>query len=388
MGQVRITRSLAMASALGLIVLAALGWVLGVPTRAQAPQKGGAGAPVAVVIGTVERRRIPIEIEAIGTVTPIASVALKARVDSTIESVHFEDGAHVRAGDVLFTLDSRQIDAEIKQAEGTLAKDRAQFAGAQRDVARYRALIGKGATTQVSLDNALTQVDTLQGTLRADEAALDALKVQKSYLTISAPISGRISAASLKAGNFVKSGDANALATINQIAPVYVAFSVPQQDLPPLRAALKAGTTRVAVRVPGADIEENGTVALIDNAVDSATGMVTARAIMANVQETLWPGTLVRVRLIMREEEALTVPALAIQRGQDGDFVFVVEDGRAAARPVAVLRRHGDVAAIGAGLEPGAQVVTDGQLGLRDGTAIAPRADSTIGPAAPTKSGS
>lgn len=382
--------TLAVAGVAGLAVVAAV-WLTAdrAPTRAQAPA-GGARPPVSVLMAKAERKTVPVEIDSIGTVSPIASVALKSRVDAMIEKVHFEDGARVTKDDVLFTLDARQIDAQIMQAEGTLAKDRAQLEGAQRDVQRYRELIGKGATTQVNLDNALTQVNILTGTVQADEAALSALKVQKSYMTIKAPISGRMSPANLKAGNFVKSGDANALATINQIAPIYVAFSVTQQALPQLREALAAATARVSVKVPGADVVETGKVAVIDNAVDTTTGMVTARAIMDNASETLWPGTLVNVRLVVREEaEALVVPTVAIQRSQDGDFVFVVENGQARTQPVKVARTQGTLSVIAEGLSGGETVVTDGQLSLTNGSRVVPRGGGRPpGAGPPAKTGS
>jgi len=184
---------------------------------------------VAVELAKAERRRVPVDVDSIGMVTPISSVALKSRVETTILSVHFEDGAKVREGDLLFTLDSRQIDAQIEQAEGTLMKDRAQLAGAERDVRRFSDLIGKGATTQVNVDNAKTASDILAGTIQADQSALDNLKVQKSYTMIRAPFAGRISQANVKVGNFVRPADTTPLATINQMAPVYVSFAVPHR---------------------------------------------------------------------------------------------------------------------------------------------------------------
>ena len=187
---------------------------------------------------------MPVDVDAIGMVTPISSVALKSRLETTIVAVHFEDGAKVNEGDLLFTLDSRQIDAQIEQAEGVLAKDQAQLEGAQRDLRRYNDLVGKGATTQVNVDNAKTQSDILTGTIKADQAALDNLKVQKSYTLIRAPFSGRISAANVKVGNFVRPADTAPLAVINQMAPVYVSFAVPQRVLVDLREAMAQGRLR------------------------------------------------------------------------------------------------------------------------------------------------
>ena len=197
--------------------------------QAQGPARGG--RTVAVQVANAQRKSIPVEVDAIGTVSPIASVALKSRIETTITEVHFEDGARVNAGDILFVLDGRQIDAQIAQAEGTLVRDRSQLAGAERDFKRYSELIGKGATTQLNVDNAQTQMDALRGTVRANELQLDNLKVQKSYTVIRAPISGRISAANVKVGNFVRPADVAPLATINQIAPIYVTLGVPQRVL-------------------------------------------------------------------------------------------------------------------------------------------------------------
>src|ERR1041384_1416598 len=174
---------------------------MGTGASAQGPQRP---RTVSVELAKAERRAVPVDVDAIGMVTPISSVALKSRLETTISAVRCEDGAKVSEGDLLFTLDSRQIDAQIEQAEGVLAKDQAQLEGAQRDLRRYNDLVGKGATTQVNVDNARTQSDILTGTIKADQAALDNLKVQKSYTTIPAPFAGRISAANVKVGNFVR----------------------------------------------------------------------------------------------------------------------------------------------------------------------------------------
>ena len=352
--------------------------VAGYVTRSQ--WMGGDKAPtqararvVAVELAKAERKPVPVDVDAIGMVTPISSVALKSRLETTITSVHFEDGARVNEGDLLFTLDSRQIDAQIEQAEGTLARDQAQLAGAERDVRRFADLIGKGATTQVSLDNAKTQSDILAGTIKADQSALDNLKVQKSYTTIRAPFSGRISAANVKIGNFVRPADTAPLATINQMAPVYVTFTVPQRVLADLRDAMAAGTTRVIATIPNSERSETGTVAMIENTVDSTTGMVTVRGIMNNASEILWPGILVQTKLIIRVEEGVVVPTVAVQRSQTGNFVFVVRDGKAQIQPVEVDRTFQGQSVITTGLSGGEDVVVDGQLLLTQGTQVEAR---------------
>jgi RND family efflux transporter MFP subunit len=360
--------------ALGIAAVAAFvtrsSW-MGGGASAQGPQRARV---ISVELAKAERKPVPVDVDSIGTVTPISSVALKSRVETTIVSVHFEDGAKVAEGDLLFTLDARQIDAQIEQAEGTLAKDQAQLEGAQRDVRRYSDLIGKGATTQVSLDNAKTQADILIGTIKGDQAALDNLKVQKSYTVIRAPFSGRISAANVKVGNFVRPADTAALAVINQMAPVYVTFAIPQRVLVDLRAAMASRESRVIATIPGHAQSEDGKVAMVENSVDSTTGMVTVRGIMSNDSETLWPGILVNTKLVIRTEDAVTVPTAAIQRSQNGNYVFIMKDGKAHVQPVNVSRTFQGISVVASGLAGGEDVVVDGQLLLSEGTLVAPRA--------------
>ena len=362
------------AGVLGIAALAAFvtrsSW-MGGGASAQGPQRARV---ISVELAKAQRKPVPVDVDSIGTVTPISSVALKSRVETTIVSVHFADGAKVSEGDLLFTLDARQIDAQIEQAEGMLAKDQAQLEGAQRDFRRYNDLIGKGATTQVNVDNAKTQADILIGTVKADQSALDNLKVQKSYTTIRAPFSGRISAANVKIGNFVRPADTAPLAVINQMAPVYVPFAIPQRVLVDLRDAMATGGSKVIATIPGHQRSEDGKVAMVENAVDSTTGMVTVRGIMNNDSETLWPGILVNTKLVIRTEDAVTVPTAAVQRSQSGNYVFIMRDGKAHVQPVNVSRTFQGISVVATGLSGGEDVIVDGQLLLSEGTPVAPRA--------------
>jgi len=359
--------AIAIATAAGFITRSS--W-MGSSSNAQGPQRP---RQVAVELAKAERKSMPVDVDAIGMVTPISSVALKSRLETTIVAVHFEDGAKVNEGDLLFTLDSRQIDAQIEQAEGVLAKDLAQLEGAQRDLRRYNDLVAKGATTQVNVDNARTQSDILTGTIKADQAALDNLRVQKSYTTIRAPFTGRISVANVKVGNFVRPADTTPLAVINQMAPVYVTFAVPQRVLVDLREAMAKGASSVTATIPNSQHSESGKVAMIENTVDQTTGMVTVRGVMANQSETLWPGTLVATKLVVRNEDSIVVPTVAVQRSQSGNFVFVVKDGAARVQPVKVDRTAQGMSVISEGLTGGESVVVDGQLLLSDGTQVQPR---------------
>jgi len=328
---------------------------------------------VPVEVATAERKAVPVRIESLGNVTPIASVAIKARVDTTITAVHFRDGAEVKKGDVLFTLDGRAIEAQIAQTEGSIARDKAQLEGAERDVRRYTDLVAKNATPVVNLDNAKTQADVYRAAIKSDTGLLDNLKVQLGYCTITAPIDGKISAAAVKIGNFVRQADTAAMATINQMAPVYVSFTVPQKILPEIRQALAAQTATIEAIIPGDQKHAGGQVTMIENTVDPATGMVTIRATMPNNDELLWPGTLVTTELTLRIEPAVVVPSNAVQVSQTGSFVFVVKDNVAKVQPVKVERTVGGLSVIGNGLTGGETVVTDGQLLLSNGTRVNPR---------------
>jgi multidrug efflux system membrane fusion protein len=328
---------------------------------------------VPVEVAKAERKQVPVQLQALGTVTPIASVAIKARVDTAITAVHFADGAHVNQGDLLFTLDSRAIQAQIATTEGQIARDKAQLEGAERDVRRYTDLVGKGATPVTNLDNAQTQADVYKAAIRADEGVLQNLKVQLSYCTITAPISGRISAAAVKVGNFVRQADTTPMATINQMAPVYVSFTVPQKNLPDIRDAIANKTATVEATVAGAGKHAEGTVSMIENTVDITTGMATIRATMPNADELLWPGTLVNVQITLRKEEAVVVPSTAVQVSQTGNFVFVVKDGAAHVQHVTVERQVGNLSVVTKGLDGGETVVTEGQLLLSEGARVNPR---------------
>jgi len=360
----------------GVAALALIGIVLlirGLWTSDGAARSPAAAQVVPVEVATAERKPMPVRVESLGSVTPIASVAIKARVDTTIMAVHFRDGAAVKKGDLLFTLDGRAIEAQIAQTEGMVARDRAQLAGAERDVARYTDLVAKSATPVINLDNAKTQADVYRAAIKSDQGLLDNLKVQLSYCTITAAIDGRISAAAVKVGNFVRQADTAAMATINQMAPVYVSFTVPQKVLPEIRQALAAETATIEAVVPGEQKRANGQVTMIENTVDPATGMATIRATMPNEHEVLWPGTLVTTELTLRIEQAVVVPSNAVQVSQTGSFVFVISDSVAKVQPVTVDRTVGGLSVIGSGLKGGETVVTDGQLLLSNGTRVNPR---------------
>jgi RND family efflux transporter MFP subunit len=358
---------------IGAIALGLIGfgyrWFTTNSAVAQAPGQGQR-LGVSVTVTSAALKKTPVIVEALGTVTPMASVAIKPRIDSEITSIQFADGARVKEGDVLMTLDKRSIEAQIEAAEGLVARDQAQLEGAQRDVRRYTELVEKNATPVTNLDNAKTQAAVYTAAKLADQGTLANLKVQLSYTTIRAPISGRIGAAAVKVGNLVRSADLAPIATIIQTAPIYVTFSVPQNVLPNIRKALAAETATIQARVPGETRFASGAVTMIENTVDPGTGMVQVRATMPNTDEFLWPGTLVTTQLTLREEESVTGPSASVQVSQAGSFVFVVKDGKVSVRPVKVARVVGTETAIESGVEAGDTVVTDGFLQLTDGARV------------------
>ena len=363
---------------------------LGLDASASAAEKGGAspaaaaqpqgrrgrlnpGGPVPVVVAKVDKKSLPIMIEAVGTVQAIASIQIKPRLDSQIMKVHVAEGALVKEGELLFELDPRTLKAQLGQIEAQIRKDQAQVFQAKRDLARYEDLLGKQAGTVVNRDTAQTTLKAAEAQLEADEAAKASVMTLLSYTEIRAPVSGRIGSISSKAGTVVRVGDnsaASALATINQVDPIYVAFAVPQVFLPEIRAAMAKGDVKVVALVDEGR-QQSGAIAFIENSVDPLTGTVTAKARIGNANEGLWPGQFIKVEVILGvEPDAISVPAAAIQLGPQGPYLFVVKDGIADLRPVVIKRTQNGESVIGKGLEAGEQVVVDGQLRLVNGANV------------------
>jgi len=355
----------AVVALIGIVVLARGIWSTD-GAAARSPQ----ARAVPVETAVAERKTMPVRLTALGNVTPIASVAIKTQVDTTITAVHFRDGATVQKGDLLFTLDCRQIEADMKRVQAVIDGAQSTLEQAQRDVERYTDLAARNATPIVTLNNAQTAVNVSRATAESNRAQLENLKVQLSFCTIRAPISGRISMANVKVGNFVRQADTSPMATINQMVPVYVSFTVPQKNLPDIRKAIAVETATVEAIVPGEQKRATGQVTMIENTVDPSTGMAMVRATMPNQDELLWPGTLVSTEMTLRNEEGVVVPANAVQISQSGTFVFVIQDGIAQLQPVKVERQVGGESVIASGLNGGETVVTEGQLLLSKGTRV------------------
>ncbi len=321
-----------------------------------------------VLVATVQQKPMPLRVEALGTVEPMITVTIRSRVASQVIKVAFEDGSPVTKGDILFVLDAREIDAQILQAQATLAKDKTQLEKAQRDMDRYTGLAARNAVSQVQVDDARTTVDAQKATVDQDEANVQALKVQRSHYEIRSPVTGRIGVAAVRPGAVIRVDDT--LATVRQIKPIYVAFGVPEHYLTEIRAA-EAGA-QVQITLQGGDETiTGGKIAVIDNTIDPQTGTLMVRALFENADERLWPGTLGSVSVTLRMESGVaSVPAEAIQSGQAGSFVFVLDKDVVHVRPVTVARTVDGQAVVTAGLKGGEVIVTDGQLSLRNGAKV------------------
>ncbi len=338
--------------------------------------------PVPVDIDTVQRGPMPLRIDAVGTVQPINTTSIRTRIDAQIDKIFVADGARVNAGDVLVKLDSRQIEAQIRQTEATIAKDQTVIEQTSRDLFRASDLFSKNSGPQLNVDNAKTAVAAAKATLAADQASLDNLKIQLSWYTLNAPISGRVSAFSSKAGNIIRTADNTStgiLATIVQTSPIYVAFSVPQVVLAPLREAVDRGEGDVRATPQGGARSAVGKIAVVDNTIDPTTGTITIRAVFDNADDVLWPGQLCNVRVTLKTEpDIISIPRSATQSGQVGNFVYVVENGVAHVRKVKVGRFQDGRDIILDGLQGGETIVSDGALLLAEGSRIDVRNKSQV----------
>jgi multidrug efflux system membrane fusion protein len=319
------------------------------------------------------QRAVPVEIATIGTVQPIAMVLVKSRIDGEIAKIHFGEGQEVKEGDPLFTLDARALTAQLRQVEAALARDRAQLVRAQLEQKRQHELVQRDFSSRQKLEQSEADAAALQATVQADEALVEAARVNLSYTSIRAHITGRTGAVSLKQGNTVKANDTLVMVTLTQMRPIYVSFTVPERQLTAIRAARARGDVPVAAFAPGqATPIETGALTFIDNQVDTTTGTIILKATFQNAENRLWPGQFVNVRLTLGvQQDALVVPSAALQTGQNGFYVFVIaQDMAAHVRPVTVTRTYENLTVIGDGLMPNEKVVIDGQLRLTEGTKV------------------
>ncbi|MGJ3523341.1 efflux RND transporter periplasmic adaptor subunit [Nitratidesulfovibrio sp. D1] len=377
------------AALLALIVLlpllAALVGCSGGDDAAKAkPQK----RPVPVTTALSEKRDLPVVVRTVGNVEPYATVSVKSRVDGQIVGVHFREGQDVRKGDLLFSVDRRALEAALNEAQARLQRDRVLLAKADEDVRRFETLVADGYVSREQFEQYRSTADSLRATVRADEAAVETARVQLSYSTITAPMSGRAGQVKVDQGNMVRAGADTVLVVIDQIEPIYVGFALPEMHLAAARARMAAGGVPVEARVPGPGtgtaVAARGAVTFVDNAVNTATGTIRMRGTFANESRVLWPGQFVDVYVELGIlPGVVVVPSQAVQTGSQGLFAYVVgRDDTVQLRKVRTGLAYGGLVVVEEGVAEGERVVVDGHLRLTPGAVVEEKAPAGAVPAA------
>lgn len=331
-------------------------------------------APVPVVVGAVARKTVPIILTAIGNVQAYSTVEVRARVGGELMAVHFREGQEMKKGDLLFTVDPRPYEVQLKQAEANLARNKAQLQNARKQVERYSSVVKKGYVAEELYDQVLANAAALEASVRADEATVESVRLDHKYCTIRSPIDGVVGELKVNQGNLVKANDnEKPMVIIRQMSPIYVSFAIPERGLPDLKRFMADRKLEVEAIIPGAEAHPvRGELSFMENAVDTSTGTIQLKGIFANENKLLWPGQFVNVRLTLTSEpDALVVPSQAVQTGQEGPYVYVVKsDQTVEYRVVTVSRAFDGETIIEKGLAPGEEVVIDGQLRLAPGLTV------------------
>lgn len=339
-----------------------------------------ASLPVNVAVST--RQSVPVELHAVGQVEASTTVTVRSQVAGVIATVHFHEGDEVKKGNLLFTLDPTPFRAALAKAEADLQQNRVEAANARRDAQRYAQLLGEGFVSRGEADSLQSRAESLDAALAASRASVDNARIQLGYTDIRAPQGGRTGALLVHPGTVVKANDVPDLVTINTLRPVLVTFSIPERSLPALRQQLKSGELQVTALPQGDDRPPAaGHISFLNNSVDPATGTIRLKASFANRDQRLWPGQFVAVTVVLETlKDAVVVPAAAVQTGQQGSYLFVVDaDQKVTMRPVSPSISWNDLTVIASGLEPGETVVTAGQLRLYPGARITVKAaDSKV----------
>ena len=338
--------------------------------------RGGAGRSrdaVPVLVVTAVQKTVPVQLRAVGNVEPYTTVAIKSQVTGVLTQAHFKEGQDVKKGQQLFTIDPRPFEAALRQAEANMQRDNAQLRNLREQVRRYAELVEKQYVSREQYDLIKTNADAAEAVVEADKAAVENAKVQLSYCYIYSPVNGRVGSLLVNEGNLVRVNDAAPLVIINQVNPINVTFSVPEQHLGDLKRHMSTGTLSVDASFQADDGRpEQGKLEFVDNAVDRSTGTIKLKAVFANNDRRLWPGQFVNVALTLTTEpKAVVVPSEAVQVGQEGQHVFVVQpDKRVEVRAVTLGATSGGEAVITKGLAAGEQIVREGQFLLGPGSLI------------------
>ncbi len=332
--------------------------------------KGGGAAPV--LVGTVQKRKVPVVIDAIGAVEPLRNTSIRSQVTGLLEKIGFKEGQDVKEGDLLFQIDSRPFRAALETAQADLQRAKVRLESTTAQVKRYQALTADQMISKEQFQKIEDDARTAVAEVAAAESRVTNARLQLEFTSIRAPITGRTGNLNIDEGDLIRANDAGALVTINQVSPVYVTFGVPQHYLAAINRQRAQGSLPVRVTPPGLNEKpEFGELTFVDNTVDSATGTIRLKATFANAEQRLWPGQFSSISVVLADPEELTIAASALQNSQTGQHVFVVSADRVAElRPVVIERTHEGVAVIAKGLKEGETVVIDGQLRVIPGRAV------------------
>ena len=350
-----------------LLILAGVIWLLFF--RNNANNKNAKTNIVPVKVESVELKDMPLELKVAGNVVAKNTVAVRSRLDSQITEIKFKDGDFVKKDQLLFILDDRALRAELNRLQANLVRDKAQADNLKKQYERSKELVRQGYDSYANLDTAKAEYEVAAANFKATDADIDNLKVQIEYAKIRAPISGRAGTINITLGNNVRVGDTAPLVVINQIKPIRVQASLPQKYLDIVHGKIKAG---ISVWVLGENGEKiSGRLEYMDNGIDQATGGFMVKAIFENEDEKLWPGMFVNLKINLGDEKSvITVPEVAVQHGQMGDFVFVIEDKKVVKKDIKISRMQDGVAVVESGLKAGDLVAVDGILFLREGSEV------------------
>jgi multidrug efflux system membrane fusion protein len=364
-----------------LVVAAVIAGVVWWTKHQSAPEPAGGGRggrnggpPMSIVPETAAKGDINITLNALGTVTSLATVTVRSQISGYLMKIDFKEGDEVKKGDLIAEIDSRPYEATLAQAKGALARDEAQLKGAQVDLTRYQGLAAQNAVPHQTLDTQVALVGQDQGTVEADRAAVQSAEVNLNYCRILAPNDGRVGLRQVDQGNYVTPGDANGIVVITQIKPISVLFTVPEDNLQSISKRLQAGAVLPATALDrtGATKIADGTLQTFDSQIDPTTGTIKLRAQFPNDSQTLFPNQFVNIRLLLdTHKDVTTMPTAGIQRGQPGTFVYLVnDDSTVSVRPIKLGATDGDRVEVLSGLAPGDRIVVDGADKLRDGAKI------------------
>jgi multidrug efflux system membrane fusion protein len=366
---IRLSRTRLVLGVAAVAAIAFFAWLLA-PAHAS-PQRNAGPAAIAVSTAVVQRQNVPVYLQGLGTVQGFYTVKVTAQVNGQLINVAFHEGQQVKRGQLLAQIDPRPYQAALDGARAALAKDDAQLADANKDLARYNFLQPKKLASQQQVDTQKAVVGELKAQIEADQAAIESAATQLSYTRITSPIDGRTGMRQVDPGNIVHASDTGGIVVLTQLQPITAIFTLPENTLGAVADAMSRGAVQVMALSQGKELDR-GTVELIDNQIDQTTGTIRLKATFPNPKLKLWPGQFVNLRLLVRTDEgALTIPAEALQRGPDGVFVYIVKpDSTVAIQPITVANNSENVTIVTQGLEAGQQVVTSNAFRLQPGTLV------------------